>query len=68
LENALAGCEQFGLSSTEAAVLINHIVLTVREWKGCFEAFAVPGVQIDRVSSAFRRASEIGMVNVERFL
>jgi serine/threonine-protein kinase HipA len=68
LDNALSGCAQFGLSSAEAAVLIDHIVRVVREWKGCFEAFAVPGVQIDKVSTAFRRSSEIGMMTVERFL
>ena len=68
LDNALSGCAQFGLSSAEAAALIDQIVLTVREWKGCFEAFAVPGVQIDKVSTAFRRASEIGMMTVERFI
>jgi serine/threonine-protein kinase HipA len=68
LDNALAGCAQFGLSSAQAAVLIDQIVYTVREWKGCFEALAVPGLQIDKVNSAFRRASEIGMMNVQRYL
>jgi serine/threonine-protein kinase HipA len=68
LDNALAGCEQFGLSSIEAAVIIDQIVRTVREWKGRFETLAVPGLQIDRISSAFRRASNIGMAGVERYL
>ena len=68
LDNALAGCEQFGLSPAEAAVLIDRIVGTVREWKGSFEALAVPGLQIDRISSAFRRASDIGMPTIERLL
>jgi serine/threonine-protein kinase HipA len=68
LDNALAGCEQFGLSSTDAAVLIDQIVRTVREWKGSFEALAVPGLQIDRISSAFRRPADIGMAGVARFL
>ena len=68
LDNALAGCEQFGLNSTEAAAIIEQMVRTVREWKGTFEALVVPGLQIDRISSAFRRASDIGMARVERFL
>jgi serine/threonine-protein kinase HipA len=68
LDNALAGCEQFGLSFAEAAGLINQIVRIVREWKECFEAFKVPGMQIDKVNNAFRRASDIGMKSVDRFL
>lgn len=68
LDNALAGCEQFGLNSIEAAAMIDLIVRTVREWKGVFEALAVPGLQIDRIGSAFRPPSTIGMATVERFL
>lgn len=68
LDNALAGCEQFGLSSAEAAALIDQIVRSTREWKETFEALAVPGLQIDRIGSAFRRASDIGMAGVDRLL
>jgi serine/threonine-protein kinase HipA len=68
LGNALDGCEQFGLAPAEAAVLIDGMVRVVREWKGSFEALAVPGLQIDRISSAFRRASDIGMAGVTRLL
>ena len=68
LENALAGCEQFGLSPAGAAAMIDEIVRTTREWKETFEALAVPGLQIDKISNAFRRASDIGMAGVERLL
>jgi serine/threonine-protein kinase HipA len=68
LDNALAGCGQFGLSPADAAVQINNIVSIVREWKVYFEDFGVPGDQIDKVSSAFRRASDIGMNAVDRLL
>lgn len=68
LANALAGCEQFGLRPAEAAALIDGIVRVAREWKAAFEALGVQGLQIDKVTSAFRRAADIGMSRVDALL
>lgn len=66
LDNALDDCEQFGLARDQAVVEIEQLVGVVREWKGQFEALAVPGLQIDRIAPAFRRAADMGMAEVRR--
>ena len=68
LENALSDCEQFGLSPADAARRIDGLARIVREWRASFETRGVAGQQMDRISSAFRRPSEIGMKQVERLL
>lgn len=68
LDNALAGAGRFGLLPSRAASIIDRIVCVVREWRERFENSGVPVVECDRMASAFRRASEIGMKAVERRL
>lgn len=68
LENALAGSGQFGLDRQRAAELIDEVVTVTRGWKGYFEEFGVPGVEIDHVKSAFRRPSDIGMAEVRKLI
>jgi serine/threonine-protein kinase HipA len=66
LDNALAGAGRFGLLPPRAAGVIDRILGVLREWRERFESSGVPVVDCDRVATAFRRASEIGMQAVER--
>jgi serine/threonine-protein kinase HipA len=65
LDNALSQCEQFGLSKPDAAAIIISVVTAVRSWRESFEVLGVPARECDRVVSAFRRATDIGMQTVE---
>lgn len=68
LDNALVGAGQFGLLPPDAARIIDRVVRAVRGWRETFEAHGVPMRECDRVSTAFRRAADIGMRDVERYL
>lgn len=68
LDNALAGAGRFGLLPPAAARIIERVVAAVRPWREVFEALGVPAQECDRVASAFRRAADIGMREVERQL
>jgi serine/threonine-protein kinase HipA len=66
LDNALAGAGRFGLLAPAAATIIDRVVSAVRGWRDRFEGLGVPARECDRVASAFRRAADIGMRDVER--
>lgn len=68
LDNALAGAGQFGLLPPDAARIIDRVVAAVRGWRAVFESLGVSVQECDRVASAFRRAADIGMRDVERQL
>lgn len=68
LTNALRGCGQFGLTSRHAAMLIDEVATVTREWMGNFEDLGVPAVEMEKVRSAFRRPSDIGMAEVLRYV
>jgi serine/threonine-protein kinase HipA len=68
LDNALAGAGRFGLLPPDAARIIDRVVRTVRHWRETFEHFGVPARECDRVASAFRRAADVGIQEVERQL
>jgi serine/threonine-protein kinase HipA len=68
LDNALTQTGRFGLLPHAAARIIDRIVRAVRPWRESFEASGVPPAERDRVATAFRRASDIGMHKVERYL
>jgi serine/threonine-protein kinase HipA len=68
LMNALRGCGQFGLTHSHAAALIDGVASVTREWMGYFEEAGVPGPEIEKVQSAFRRPSDIGMAEVMKVL
>lgn len=68
LDNALAGAGRFGLLPPDAARIIDRVVRAVRNWRDLFEGLGVPVREIDRVASAFRRAADIGMRDVDRRL
>jgi serine/threonine-protein kinase HipA len=60
LDNALSWYARFGLTRDGAIEVINHVWSIVREWKGYFEEFGVSSSEIDKISSAFRHARDIG--------
>lgn len=68
LDNALAGAGRFGLLPPDAARIIDRLVGAVRGWRDIFEGLDVPVRECDRVVSAFRRAGDIGMRDVDRQL
>ena len=68
LDNALAGAGRFGLLPPDAARIIDRIVRAVRIWRDTFEGLGVSVRECDRVASAFRRAADIGMRDVDRQL
>jgi serine/threonine-protein kinase HipA len=68
LDNALAGAGRFGLLPPDAARIVDRVVRAVRSWRESFEASGVGARDCDRVASAFRRAADIGMRDVDRQL
>jgi len=68
LDNALAGAGRFGLLPPDAARIIDGIVRVVRRWRESFEGFGVPARECDAIASAFRRAADVGMREVDRLL
>ncbi|MFT4178286.1 MAG: HipA domain-containing protein [Thermomonas sp.] len=68
LDNALAGAGRFGLLPPDAARVIERVVRAVRSWRETFEGLGVSVRECDRVASAFRRAVDIGMRDVDRKL
>ncbi|MHB1233250.1 MAG: type II toxin-antitoxin system HipA family toxin [Burkholderiales bacterium] len=63
LTNAMGGAARFGLTHDKALAAVDKVWRVVREWKGRFEEYGVPGAEIDKVSAAFRHAREIGGLN-----
>lgn len=68
LDNALTQSERFGLRARRAAEMIDRIVRAVRPWREVFEAAGLTARDCDAISSAFRRAADIGMRGVEQRL
>lgn len=64
LTNAMSQHGVFGLTRPQAIAIIERIASVVREWKITFEAAGVPGVDIDRVSSAMRHPRDAGLANL----
>ena len=62
LANAMSWAARFGLTHDKAQAAIDNVWRIVREWKGRFEEYGVSADEIDKVSSAFRHAREIGGV------
>jgi serine/threonine-protein kinase HipA len=52
----------------DAARIVDRVVRAVRSWRESFEASGVGARDCDRVASAFRRAADIGMRDVDRQL
>lgn len=68
LDNALAGAGRFGLLPPDAAKIIDRVVRAVRSWRDTFERLGVSERECDQVASAFRRAGDIGMPAVEKYM
>lgn len=60
LTNALSWSSRFGLTQDKAIYIVDRIWRVVREWKERFEEWQVPPNEIEKISSAFRHAREIG--------
>ena len=60
LPNAMSVHGVFGLTRPDALSAIERICRVVREWKLYFEEAGVPGIDIDRVATAFRHPRDIG--------
>lgn len=65
LINAISRCNLFGLTTPEAAEIINSIAMVVREWRVHFEELGCPVEQCDKISSAFRRPADLGLREIE---
>lgn len=65
LDNAMAGAGRFGLLPPDAARVIDRVVGAVRRWRETFEGLGVSTRECDRVATAFRRAADIGMRDVD---
>lgn len=61
LPNAMSRHGIFALTRPQASEIVQRVAGVVREWKQRFEEWGVPGVEIDRVASAFRRSKELGL-------
>lgn len=68
LDNAMEGAGRFGLLPPDAAKIVDRVVRAVRSWRVTFERLGVSARECDRVATAFRRATDIGMRDVERYL
>jgi serine/threonine-protein kinase HipA len=68
LDNAFEGAARFGLSSPDAARIIDRIARVLRGWRTSFERLLVPAALCDQIATAFRRPADVGMDVVERRL
>ena len=59
LNNALSGYARFGLSLPEVSDIIDRVWSVTRQWKTCFEDWGVPGLEMEKVSSAFRHIDHV---------
>lgn len=64
LANAVGWAARFGLTRDKALASVDKVWRVVREWKNRFEEYGVGAEEIDKVSSAFRHAREIGGVEL----
>ncbi len=68
LDNALSAHQMFTLSRVTACEMIADIWRVVREWKGYFEGFGVPAVEIEKIAPAFRHIDDISTSELRRLL
>lgn len=68
LDNALSAAGQFGLLPKDAAEIIDRIVQATRPWRTSFEHSGVTDRECTTIQSAFRRADDVGMREVEKAL
>lgn len=68
LDNAIKSHEMFTLSRASACDMMAGIWRTVREWRGYFEGFGVPGLEIEKVAPAFRHLDDVSTAALRRRL
>ena len=68
LDNAFEGASRFGLSSPDAARIIDRIARVSRAWRTSFQRLGVPDGLCDQMATAFRRPNDVGLEVVERHL
>jgi serine/threonine-protein kinase HipA len=66
LDNAFEGAGRFGLSSPDAARIIDRIARVVRGWRTTFERLRIPAALCDQLATAFRRPNDVGLDVVAR--
>ena len=68
IDNALASCQRFSVSTARAGQLIAEVWAVVREWRVSFERYGVDARECDRVASAFRHLDDVSSVETRRRL
>ncbi|WP_029049428.1 HipA domain-containing protein [Cupriavidus sp. amp6] len=68
IDNALAGCQRFSISTARAAELIAGIWAVVREWRVFFEQYGVDALDCDKIAPAFRHLEDISSAETRRHL
>lgn len=68
IDNALAACHSFAISTPRAGELISRVWSVVREWRVYFEQFGVDALNCDKIAPAFRHIDEISSPETRRNL
>ncbi len=68
LDNALDSHPMFTLSRATACEMIAGIWSVVREWRGHFEDFGVPALEIEKIAPAFRHLDDVTTSEMRKLL
>ena len=68
LDNAIAAHEMFTLSRATACEMIADVWRVVREWRGYFEDFDVPAIEIEKIAPAFRHIDDVSTAELRKGL
>ena len=68
LDNALDSHAKFTLSRSAACEMIADIWRVVREWRGYFEDFGVPAIDIEKIAPAFRHIDDVSTQALRKLL
>ena len=68
LDNALDSHAKFTLSRSTACEMIADVWRVVREWRGYFEDFGVPALDIEKIAPAFRRIDDVSTQRLRKLL
>lgn len=68
LPNLLNAHGSFGILKPTAASIIATVSERVREWRNFFDALDVPAAESEKIASAFRRPSDIGIDRIRKEL
>ena len=68
LDNALESHEMFTLSRATACEMVADVWRVVREWRVHFEAFGVPGSEVEKIAPAFRHIDDVSTPALRKLL